>query len=125
MYEFPILEYNLSRINTQFFISPDGKVHKWKGKRKWLYECEILFHDAIARQLLPNAQEPKDALMKMGYCLVGSTVYHLPYCCKEPTQAQINTLDRLNMLDLLQIMNGSIPLSMETQTRLYNALSIR
>lgn len=94
-------EHNMERLDVQFWIDRQGKVHKYMGD---MYDEITSFHYEIAHTLFPDIKypnSPDDYLSKAGWVLVGSTVYNTPIIHKRPTQAQINTLDRLELYDRL------------------------
>ena len=100
-----ILMNNTERREKEYFIDRKGKIYKYDGD---LTETIISMHLEIACQILGrnNHRSPDDALLNMGWCLVGSTCYHNPYLTREPSQAQINTLDKLGLLKRLCIVVG-------------------
>ena len=82
------------------WIDPSGKI----------YECPegvLSPHYAVAESLLPHHEYPDDALMKLGWVKVGSSVYSRPIIDRPPTQAQINTLSELYLLSRLLVNNGT------------------
>lgn len=60
----------------------------------------------IAKDLFPELNHPDDFVRRIGWVIVGSTVYKEPVCDKVPTQAQLNKLDRLELLDSLQVLDN-------------------
>jgi hypothetical protein len=96
-------DYNKERIDNQYFIDLRGKVHKYKGDM-----CEEVcsMHYVIARDLYPKIDNAVDYLIDLGWVLVGSSCYHTPIIKKKPTQAQINTLDDLELLNSTCIEEG-------------------
>lgn len=97
------LEMNSERVDNEFWIDRSGKVHKYKGD---LSETIISFHHEIAQVLFPQSTRPTDALFNLGWCAVGSVVYNIPIMHKEPSQAQLNTLDELGWLNRLNILDN-------------------
>ncbi|MCK9447272.1 hypothetical protein M0Q50_10515 [bacterium] len=96
----------MSRIDKEYWIDNFGKIHKYKPDSKLYYdnpEKIISIHNVIAKQIYPDVKDPKKLLFDLGWIMIGSTVYGVPYMYKEPNQAQINTLDRLDLLDFLHI----------------------
>ena len=98
------LSYNQERVKTQFFIDTYGKIHRYKGEVSG--EQVISYHYQIAKTLYPELNHPDDFLKSLGWVLVGSTVYKDPFCDKIPTQAQINTLDRLDLLSRFMVLEN-------------------
>lgn len=93
------------RIDKQYFISPTGRVVKYKGDDS---EDFISLHYAIAEKVVGGDEKyPDDVLMERGWILVGSSVYHFPYCYIEPTQKQIDALFDLGLLGMLRIRVGN------------------
>ena len=86
-----------NRKKEQYFIDRDGKCHKFKGDDSDI----ISIHYEIAHSLYPDAKNPDNILMNLGWILVGSSVYSSPIIHKKPTQAQINKLYDLNLFDRL------------------------
>lgn len=110
-------------IDSQFFIDPEGKVCKYIVGDDDVEEI-ISVHAAIAEQLFGhlNIDDPETYMMDLGWILVGSCVYHQPIIHKYPTQAQINTLDALNLYNKLAFLhNNHYPnfVLNETTARLY------
>lgn len=95
-----------NRKKEQYWIDLYGKCHKFKGND----EDIVSIHYEIAKLIYPNSNTPDDILMNLGWVLVGSSVYSCPIIHKKPTQAQINRLDKLNLLDRLCFLhNNSYP----------------
>ncbi len=100
-------EHHENRRKEQFWIDRNGKSYKYKGKD--VDEIASL-HGVIATDLYPDSNRPTDILMNLGWVMVGSTVYSCPIIHKEPTQAQINALDKLGEFNRLCILeNNSYP----------------
>jgi hypothetical protein len=95
-------EINIPRINKEYYIDRYGKVIKYKGS---LSEEIVSMHYRIAEQEFPNTPNPGDFVRKIGHILVGS-VYQNPIIDIQPTQAQINKLFDLGLLDSLLVLNG-------------------
>lgn len=91
-------KYNQERVDTQYFIDLKGKIHRYKGS---IDEDITSMHYRIAKQAFPELEYPEDHVKKLGWILVGSTVYHTPIIHKKPTQAQINTLYDLKLYSML------------------------
>ena len=94
-----IIERNKERVDKEFFIDRRGKIQKYTGP---LDEYDIIsMHYEIAHQHYPNVSQPKDLVTKkLGWVIIGP-IYGVAIH-KEPSQSQINTLDKLNLLDLLK-----------------------
>jgi len=81
------------RVDTEFFVSPEGKVVRWEGTLKELHNyCST--HDLLASSLFPDSKHPTDVMHELGWIAIGSACYG-NRIKGEPTQAQINTLDEL------------------------------
>lgn len=95
-------DYNLKRIDKQYFIDRRGKVHKYKGN----IEDEICsIHNRIADDLFPKVMgNAQDYIMQRGWILIGSCVYSTPISKKKPTQAQINKLFDLGLYEKLCVL---------------------
>lgn len=109
-------------IDTEFFIDPEGKIQRYTGDEN--VEELISVHAAIAEQLFGhlNINDPETYMMDLGWVLVGSCVYSHPIIHKYPTQAQINTLDALNLYHRLTFLhNNTYPnfVMNEATARLY------
>lgn len=95
------------RRKEQYFIDRDGRCHKFKGKG---INDIVSVHYEIAKSLYPHLDSPDDALMKMGWVMIGSSVYNSPIIDKKPSQAQINKLHALGLYSRLCFLhNGSYP----------------
>lgn len=88
------------RIKKQYFIDPLGKVHKYKGNVQEV----ISYHYLIGKQIFPEQIFPDDKLMELGWIMAGSSCYHRPIIHRKPTQAQLNKLDELGILEYLEIL---------------------
>lgn len=86
------------RIESEFWIDPEGKIHKWKGSLKGSDEYMSL-HYGIVAMIFKNLEHPDDYCTKLGWMKIGS-----PAKCisQAPTQAQLNTLDKLGYERLVQ-----------------------
>ncbi len=91
-------EYNKERQENQYYIDREGNVHKYLGD---LNEEIISIHYLIAKSFFQESRDPEVVLRRLGWVLVGSTVYHHPIINKKPSQAQINKLYELNLYDKL------------------------
>ena len=104
-------------INTQYFIDPDGIVHKYKGNRD---ATEIIsLHHEIADMLFGHLKinDCVTYMMDLGWILVGSSCYSCPIIHKYPSQAQINTLYDLNLYHRLTFLhNDHYPNFVENET---------
>ena len=80
------------RIERQFWIDPQGKIYKFTGQFEEALEI-VSLHYWIALEIFPDAEYPQDSLIKLGWIPRGLTV--AKDYTKEPTQAQINTIDKL------------------------------
>ena len=87
-------DYNLKRVSKEFYIDRLGNVHKYKGSLK---DDIISMHYHIAHKLFPKLDYPDDHVMKLGWILCGSTVYHCPIIHIKPTVAQIQKLRDLDL----------------------------
>jgi hypothetical protein len=81
--------------NNTYFIDTYGKIIKctWKFKNK-----PISMHYEIAKKLFPKIKYPKDPrdyVYNLGWIFIGGAVDIRMK--DEPNQAQINTLNRLNI----------------------------
>lgn len=87
-------EYKIEkeRVEKEYFIDPNGKIHKWKGSLKELHEwCST--HALIAHTITGiESGAAKDYLVKLNWLMVGSACGNFLQIENEPTQAQINTL---------------------------------
>ena len=82
------------RILNEFYISPTGKIRRWRGTLK---EADnwISLHEGIARKITGITDgKATDALHNKGWIAIGSACYG-NRIKGEPTQAQINTLFEL------------------------------
>ena len=95
------------RIQNEFWISPTGRIRRWTGTLK---EADnwVSLHAGIASIIKPNVEDGKatDLLYKLGWIAMGSACYG-NRIDKPPTQAQINTLDKLGW-NIIQEMDGTI-----------------
>jgi len=96
---------NKERLNKQYWISPEGKVHKYTGD---MDSGVTSFHSWIANSLYPNSNRPTDVLFKLGWVMVGSTVYGNPICHKKPTNKQIRKLIKLDLFEFLLIQHNNL-----------------
>jgi len=88
------LEYNRERKRKEFWIDTNGKTHKLKGD---LTKEITSIHYQIAKSLFPELEYPDDHLMKLGWILVGSSVYSCPIINAKPTRKQLNKLFELEL----------------------------
>jgi len=92
------------KIDKEYWIDTFGHEYKYSGNLS--IKTIISIHHEIAKIILPNAEYPKDVLMKQGWILMGSTCYHANVIHKYPTQSQINALDKMNQLYKLLVLDG-------------------
>lgn len=79
-------KFTKERIDTQYFIDTEGRIHKWKGTIKEAADWNSL-HSLIADK---KGTSP-DVLHNLGWIMIGAAAYGTRIK-GEPTQAQINTL---------------------------------
>lgn len=96
-------KYNKERQKQQFYIDREGNVHRYMGD---LSEEIISFHYQIAKSFFQESDNPEEVLRKLGWILVGSTVYHAPIIHKKPSQAQINRLFDLGLYNNLTFLHN-------------------
>jgi hypothetical protein len=96
---------NLKKAKDQYYIDRSGRIHKYDGD---LHGEIHSMHYEIAKKLYPNHDRPQDVLNKLGWVIIGSTVYNNPIIYIKPSQAQINKLDRLGYLNQLLILNDTV-----------------
>ena len=79
------------RQENEFFIDTNGKIHKWKGSLKKLYDtCST--HKLIAEKLTGmDGYDAVEYLHNLGWIIIGSVCYGIR-AKNEPTQSQINAL---------------------------------
>ena len=94
---------NKERQEKQFYIDREGIVRKYGGD---LNDEIISIHYRIAKSFFSRSDNPEEVLRKLGWILVGSTVYHAPIISKKPTQAQINRLFELDLYERLTILHN-------------------
>lgn len=94
------LKINKHKRENEYFIDRYGKIHKYGGD---LNNEIISFHYEIAHYLYPDIKYPTDYLKKLGWIIIGSSGYSCPICDLEPSQSQINTLDKLELLKYLLV----------------------
>lgn len=105
-------KYNDWRIENQYWIDRRGKIHKLSSNTDLTDITSV--HYEIARRIYPQVKYPEDVLSQLGWILVGSTIYHVAYISeKHPTQAQINTCDRLELDLHIKTKRRIIPYSDE------------
>jgi len=93
------IKINKERKKTQFFIDRNGKKKTFKGDLK---KEVISMHSYIAAQYFPDLDYPKDYILKkLGWILVGSTVYSCPITYRKPSEKQIETLKKLKIFHRL------------------------
>lgn len=80
-------------IKTQFFIDPYGKIIKWRWGVEEATDW-VSLHAGICAKLFPEVKNGTDYVHNLGWIAIGSSAYG-NRIKHEPTQAQINTLDRL------------------------------
>jgi len=82
-------------IEEQYFIDQYGKEIRWTWGPEEASDW-VSLHAGICERLFPHIKsDPTDhALMRLGWIAMGSSVYGIQLY-KTPTQAQLNTLDRL------------------------------
>jgi hypothetical protein len=95
----------IDRLQEQYFIDLQGNVHKYTLKEGEDIEEIYSIHLHIAEDLFPNVHNPDDYVCRLGWITIGSSVYSTPVCEKEPTQAQINTMFTLGLLNRLCVLN--------------------
>jgi len=87
------IEYNTKRIDKEYYIDRTGRERKYKGD---LNEEIVSFHYEIASTVFPDVKFPNSpddlVLKKLGWILVGSSVYGHPIIHKKPTLRQLNKL---------------------------------
>ena len=89
------------RIKNEFFIDTNGKIIRWKGDIEEANDWASL-HALISNyQVLAHIPDIKagmrsgtDVLNNLGWIAMGSAAYG-KLISRKPTQAQINTLDKL------------------------------
>lgn len=96
-------DYNMERVDKQFYIDRHGKVHKYLGD---MYEEVVSIHSEIAYSLYPDMRDPAKYLMECGWILVGSSVYNCPIIDQEPSDAQLDTLEKLGLYERCCIKVG-------------------
>ena len=83
------------KINNEFFISDFGEIIKWKWgineAMNW-----VSLHSGIISKLYPKVHynNRTDFVINLGWIIIGSNSYG-NRIKNEPTQAQINTLNKL------------------------------
>jgi len=94
------LKHNAERKRNEFFIDRDGKVIRCKGSLKGDI---ISMHSYIARQCFPDLDsDALDYIMnKLGWVMVGSTVYNCSVVHKKCSDKQIKKLKELNLYERL------------------------
>lgn len=92
------IKFNTKRLAEQYWIDRRGKVYKYDGD---LSEEIVSFHSEIAAQIYPDSERPDDVLLRLGWVKVGATGYECSLIDKKPTQAQLDKLDRLGLLQSL------------------------
>ena len=100
------------RVASEFWIDTEGKIKKWEGTLKEADDWASL-HTLIATKILSRNKEVQagridgcDILHKKGWIAMGSACYG-NRIDREPTQAQINTLDELGFRRI-QEMDGTV-----------------
>lgn len=92
-------------INQQYYIDTLGNEHKYLG---CVTDEIISMHFEIAKSIYPNIDYPDDKLMELGWIKIGCSAHHTPMIDIEPTQAQINKMDKLNLLKFLEIKTNGV-----------------
>ena len=90
-----------NRKENQYYIDRRGKCHKYNKN----IEDIVSVHYQIASKLYPDARNPDDVLMKLGWVMIGSSCYIHPIIRRKPTQSQINTLDRIGEYEKLTFLH--------------------
>lgn len=90
------------RINSEYFINRSGEIIKYEGD----LNRTLSLHYEIGRSLFPEIKNPVNYLMNVGWVVIGHQHYNFPIIKKEPTEKQIETLKKLNLLDDLKISKG-------------------
>ena len=93
------LNFNLERIDVQFYIDRAGRIQKYQGDMN----AEVVsMHYEIAHTHFPDCKYPNSpddlVLMKLGWILCGSSVYGHPIIYKKPTLNQLKTLKTISSL---------------------------
>ena len=99
------VSYIIENIDKQYYIDTFGNEHKYSG---CVTDEIISIHFEIANSIYPNIDYPDDKLMELGWIKVGCSAHHTPIIDIEPTQAQINKMDKLNLLKYLRIKTNGI-----------------
>lgn len=95
------------RYQYQYWIDLLGKIHRYKGKKTIKVMKELVsIHYEISHSLFPDVENPCSYLEKLGWVKVCEETD--VDCYKEPTQAQINTLDKNNLLHRLFIFDTQV-----------------
>lgn len=92
--------FNKTRVEEQFWISRTGRILKYKGD---LNKEISSLHYEIAIKILPYSKNPEDLLLRQGCIKIGSYVGGVVKFEKQPSQAQINTMDKLGFLHHLKL----------------------
>lgn len=87
------------RIDTEIWIDPFGKTHKFKGTLAEAWDS-VSLHYEIAHKLYPKIEFPEDYLVNLNWIRIGKvTGISIK---NNPTQAQINAIDAYRWdMDLL------------------------
>lgn len=85
------------RIDSEFWVDPTGRVVRLRvsDDLDWAVISSIVsMHGSIAEQQFSDCiGSPEDYARKLGWISVQlDNEYRAPYCYKEPTQSQINTM---------------------------------
>ncbi len=100
--------YNQQKVNSQYFIDRTGKIIKLDTKNFDLSDVYNSIHHEIGIQQFPNVSDPKKYMMSLGWIMVGSSVYSVPICDKMPSNLQLNTLKKLNLLNIFSVYDKDI-----------------
>ena len=92
---------NTERVDKQYYIDRKGNVVKYDGP---LDEEIVSIHYMIAQSIYPDQRDPERILLRLGWVLVGSTVYCQPIAHKKPSQKQLDTLFDLGMIDRIGVL---------------------
>lgn len=94
-------ENNQERVEKEFYIDQFGKLRKFKGD---LYEEYVSIHYEIAHQEFPKMQFPDDYVKNvLNWIMIGSICHNTVIIEEVPSQAQMNTLYCLDLLERLCI----------------------
>lgn len=98
------MENLVGRKDSQYFIDRLGNIIRLP-QEKCSYIIDIgSVHYEIANYYYPELKYPDDYVMNLGWVLVGSSVYSVPYSLKVPSSRQVRTLKSLKMADRFFLM---------------------